>query len=289
MKEWILLFRPKTLIVSFAPVIIGVGMAYRETTVNLVVVIAIFIAALLIQVGTNLVNDYYDTLKGTDTDKRKGPRRATQSGAISLAQVRFAFILSFILSLLPGAYLVIQGGLPILLIGLFSILFAWLYTGGPYPLAYNGLGDIFVFIFFGPVAVGGTYYLLTGGITYAVLISSFASGFLSAAVLCVNNYRDYYEDKEAGKNTIIVKLGRRFGKLEYIFLFLFSFLIPIVLFLFFSASIYVLLASLLFIVSIVLIRNLFTLEGEDLNPVLGKTAAFLFLYSIVFALGWNIV
>jgi len=159
LKIWISSARPKTLWAAVGPVLIGSAMAYSDSDdpLNIAVLLATLLAALLIQIGTNFANDYYDFVKGADTTDRVGPVRATQAGLVTPAQMKTAFIITFALAVLLGAYLVWRGGLPILIIGVASVVCAVLYTAGPFPLAYIGLGEVFVMIFFGPVATGGTY------------------------------------------------------------------------------------------------------------------------------------
>ena len=172
-----------------------------------IMLVAVF-AALLIQVGTNLHNDAADFEHGADiSSTRIGPPRATAQGWLTLAQVRNGATLSFSLAMVMGSYLVWQGGWPILAIGLLSIVAGWSYTGGPKPIAYVGLGELFVFVFFGLVAVAGSYYLQTAALHWPALITGAMLGMPAAAVLVVNNYRDLDNDRQAGKNTLAVRLG----------------------------------------------------------------------------------
>jgi 1,4-dihydroxy-2-naphthoate octaprenyltransferase len=158
LRAWVLAARPKTLTAAAAPVLVGTGLAAYLAEIATVPAAAALLGALLIQVGTNLANDYYDFVRGGDTEDRIGPVRVTQAGLISPASVKRAMVLVLGLAVLVGLYLVAVGGWPVLVIGVASIACAVLYTGGPYPLAYHGLGDVFVFVFFGLVAVGGTYW-----------------------------------------------------------------------------------------------------------------------------------
>ena len=169
-KIWLEAARPKTLWASIAPVVMGTALAYGDDKFDWLIAVATIVSSMAIQIATNFANDYFDHFKGADTSERLGPVRATAAGLVSPATMKFAFIATFALAFVVGMYLVYHGGWPILLIGVFSILFGILYTGGPFPLAYNGLGDIFVLFFFGPVAVGGTYYLQALSITPTVLI-----------------------------------------------------------------------------------------------------------------------
>ncbi|RMF56518.1 MAG: 1,4-dihydroxy-2-naphthoate octaprenyltransferase, partial [Calditrichaeota bacterium] len=197
-KVWLMASRPRTLGAAIAPVLMGLSMAYADMGLHMPSAIATLICALLIQIGTNFANDYYDFVQGADTGERLGPTRATQAGLVTPQAMKKAFIMVFSVAFLIGLYLIWRGGWPIFLIGVLSILFGILYTGGPYPLGYNGLADIFVLIFFGPVAVGGTYYLQTLQINGLVLIAGLAPGLISTALLTVNNLRDVITDRQAG-------------------------------------------------------------------------------------------
>lgn len=216
-KVWLLAARPKTLPAAVAPVIIGTAMAHgMGIGVHWPSVVAALLGAVLIQIGTNFANDYYDFVKGADTADRIGPARATQAGWIAPNRMRNAFVLVFALALLPGAYIIGRGGVPFIIIGLVSIACGILYTGGPYPLGYIGLADLFVLVFFGPVAVGGTYYLHALSISRDVVIAGLAPGLISTALLTVNNLRDIEQDRAAGKKSLAVRFGRGFARAEYV-------------------------------------------------------------------------
>lgn len=216
-KVWLLAARPKTLPAAVAPVVIGSAVAYHDAgNVHWPSFMCALIGAILIQIGTNFANDYFDFVKGTDTADRIGPTRATQAGLIKPATMRLAFLVAFALALLPGAYIIYRGGWPYLAIGVISIVCGILYTGGPFPLGYLGLGDVFVLIFFGPVAVCGTYYLHVLGITREVFVASFAPGLISCALLTVNNLRDVEQDCLGSKRTLAVRFGRGFARAEYV-------------------------------------------------------------------------
>ncbi|MCH7783451.1 1,4-dihydroxy-2-naphthoate octaprenyltransferase, partial [candidate division KSB1 bacterium] len=180
---WITASRPKTLWAAIAPVLIGTSMAAGDGMIHLPSALAALTAAVLIQIGANFANDYYDFQKGADNEQRIGPLRATQAGIVTPGAMKRAFILVFLLAFIMGIYLIWRGGLPIFVIGVVSILFGILYTGGPFPLGYLGLGDIAVLLFFGPVAVGGTYYVQALNINGLVIIAGFAPGLISGAIL----------------------------------------------------------------------------------------------------------
>ena len=206
---WFLACRPKTLSVSLSPVLVGTAVAWHDAHAILwLPLLAAALGAAFIQIGTNLFNDVGDFLRGTDRPGRLGPRRATAEGWLTPGMVKAGAFLSFALAFLNGIYLVWHGGWPIVAIGLASLAAGWAYTGGPKPIAYGPLGEAFVFVFFGLVAVGGSYYLQTLSVTPMALIAATLVGIHAAAVITVNNYRDHDGDKANGKNTLAVRLGR---------------------------------------------------------------------------------
>ena len=209
LHAWFLACRPKTLSVSLSPVLVGTAIAWHDSgRLFWLPLLAAALGAGFIQIGTNLFNDVGDFLRGTDTPDRLGPKRATAEGWLSVGRVRLGAWLAFALAFLCGIYLVWHGGWPIVAIGLASLAAGWAYTGGPKPIAYGPLGEIFVFLFFGLVAVGGSYYLQTLGLSPATLIAAALVGIHAAAVITVNNYRDLDGDARNGKNTLAVRLGR---------------------------------------------------------------------------------
>ena len=206
---WFLACRPKTLSVSLSPVLVGTAVAWHDAHAILwLPLLAAALGAAFIQIGTNLFNDVGDFLRGTDRPGRLGPRRATAEGWLTPGMVKAGAFLSFALAFLCGIYLVWHGGWPIVAIGLASLAAGWAYTGGPKPIAYGPLGEAFVFVFFGLVAVGGSYYLQTLSVTPMALIAATLVGIHAAAVITVNNYRDHDGDQANGKNTLAVRLGR---------------------------------------------------------------------------------
>ncbi|KAA3632267.1 MAG: 1,4-dihydroxy-2-naphthoate polyprenyltransferase [Calditrichaeota bacterium] len=281
---WLLASRPKTLPAAAAPVIIGTAFAWNAEAFHLLSFLGALLGALFIQIGTNLANDYFDYKKGSDREDRLGPTRVTQAGLVSPQSVKWAMIIAFSLAFLVGIYLVYRGGIPIVVIGLLSILFGVLYTGGRYPIGYIGLGDIFVLIFFGPVAVGGTYYVQTLSITNEVLIAGLAPGFFSVAILVVNNLRDINSDRQSGKKTLAVRFGERFSKIQYSLSLLIPFMI--VIYLAVTNQNYNLLLPLVELVPVFFVlKNLLTQVGEPLNTVLAQTGMLLFFYSIFLSIG----
>jgi 1,4-dihydroxy-2-naphthoate octaprenyltransferase len=216
LHAWFLACRPKTLTVSLSPVLVGTAVAWHDT--SQVLWLPLLVAALgatFIQIGTNLFNDVGDFLRGTDTPDRLGPKRATAEGWLTPGKVKSGAWLSFALAFLCGIYLVWHGGLPIVVIGLASLAAGWAYTGGPKPIAYGPFGEVFVWIFFGLVAVGGSYYLQTLSLTPVALLAASLVGVHAAAVITVNNYRDRDGDARSGKNTLAVQLGRAATKRIY--------------------------------------------------------------------------
>jgi 1,4-dihydroxy-2-naphthoate octaprenyltransferase len=286
---WLSAARPKTLWASIAPVIIGTAMAFSFGMVNWLIAVLTLLSAISIQIATNFANDYYDFVHGVDTRERLGPVRATGSGLVPPQQMKWAFMATFVLAFMLGLYLIYRGGWPILVIGLCSILFGILYTSGPYPLSYNGLGDSFVLIFFGPVAVGGTYYLQTLDITWPVILAGFSPGLISTALLTVNNLRDIHTDRKSGKRTLAVRFGERFSRVEYVLAIFIACFIPPVLIFVEPGHNYVLGTILVFILALPSIKAvLFQEIDARLNLVLAKTGVLLLLYSIIFSLGWII-
>jgi 1,4-dihydroxy-2-naphthoate octaprenyltransferase len=206
---WFLACRPKTLSVSLSPVLVGTAVAWHDTHRLLwLPLLAAALGAAFIQIGTNLFNDAGDFLRGTDTPDRLGPRRAAAEGWLSVNAIRGGAWLSFALAFACGIYLVGHGGWPIIVIGLASLAAGWAYTGGPKPIAYGPLGEVFVFVFFGLVAVGGSYYLQALAVSPTVLLAATLVGIHAAAVITVNNYRDLDGDARSGKRTLAVRLGR---------------------------------------------------------------------------------
>lgn len=286
LQSWILASRPRTLLAAFVPVMVGSAVAFNEGKLNVIFSLAALICSVLIQVGTNFTNDLYDYLKGADTVKRKGPRRVLASGLISVNEMKAAIIITFLSAFIVGLYLVYHGGIVILIIGVVSILAGLAYTAGPYPLAYNALGDVFVFMFFGIVGTVGTYFLHTKELSIISLISSIPVGALVTNILVVNNYRDADEDKLTGKKTLAVKFGKNFSRYQFIFLIVISFLIPLVLFLFFNASIFIFLPYFTLPIAYKVITMIYTLDGVQLNQTLELTAKLSAIYGLLFSAGF---
>ena len=265
---------------------VGSAVAFNEGKLNIIFSLAALICSVLIQVGTNFTNDLYDFLKGSDTTKRKGPRRVLASGLISINEMKAAIVITFLTAFLLGLFLVYHGGTVILVIGVLSIIAGLAYTAGPFPLAYNGLGDIFVFMFFGIIGTVGTYYLQTKDLSLISFISSIPVGALVTNILVVNNYRDIEEDKTAGKKTLAVKLGKNFTRYQFTFLIVLSFLIPLILFVFFNSSIWIFLPYLTLPIAYKVISMIYTLDGIQLNKTLELTAQLSAIYGLLFSAGF---
>jgi 1,4-dihydroxy-2-naphthoate octaprenyltransferase len=265
----------------------GSAMAFHDKLFHLPSALAALLGALFIQIGTNFANDYFDFKKGADTKERIGPVRATSAGLIKADTMKRAFIATFALAFIIGLYLIYRGGWPILAIGLSSILFGVLYTGGPYPLGYNGLADIFVLIFFGPVAVGGTYFVQTMEINHVVLLAGLAPGLISTAILTANNLRDISTDAKAGKRTLAVRFGEGFAQKEYFFTIALACSLPLLLVYLTHENYFSTLALLAMIPAIPGVKLVFSnTRGAALNKVLADTGKVLFIYAVIFSLGW---
>jgi len=284
---WILAVRPKTLWAAVAPVVIGSAMAYESAVFALLPALMALLGAIAIQIGTNLANDYYDFKKGADSGERLGPMRVTQAGLVSPKAVKNTAILAFSIASVAGVYLVYLAGWPIVIIGVVSIVFGVLYTAGPYSLADLGLGEIFVLIFFGPVAVAGTYYVQAMTITNETIIAGLGPGLFSVAILAVNNLRDIDSDRIAGRKTLAVRLGLRFARYEYLIAVIVASSVPIRPYTLRPEHPWLFLTLIVSLIAIPSIRKVFTSrDGEVLNKVLADTGKLLLLYSVLFAVGW---
>jgi 1,4-dihydroxy-2-naphthoate octaprenyltransferase len=284
MNHWVLASRLKTLTAAISPVLVGVSLAIHNGEFQPFIALMTLLAAVLIQIGANFANDVYDFLNGSDREDRLGPTRATQSGLIPPEDMKKGMWLVFALAICVGFYLASIGGWPIVWIGLASIASAIAYTGGPYPLGYHGWGDVFVFVFFGIIAVPGTYYLQSGFVSYDSILFGIPLGALSTAILIVNNLRDADTDIKSGKRTLAVRFGKTFVKIEYIIMMMVAFVIPIYILQFWDElSLYIILF--LLPISVRLIQSLYNETGISLNPVLVNTAQFLFHFSILLSIG----
>lgn len=285
LRAWILASRPATLSAAFVPVAVGTACAYAAHGMRWDTALAALLGAFGIQIGTNYANDVFDAEKGADTEERLGPTRAVQAGLISPRAMRIAMIAAFAFASLCGAYLIFEAGWPIVAIGVASILSGIAYTGGPFPLAYHGLGDVFVMIFFGFVAVCGTVFVQTGDVPALALWASVPIGGIATAILVVNNLRDRHTDIKAGKRTLAVRFGRTGAEIEYGLLLLASYATPIALWLRGGAGPLVMLPLLTLPFALALFNDVRTREGAALNPTLANTAKLLLIFGVLFALG----
>ncbi len=284
---WLSAARPKTLPAAAAPVVLGTAFAWADGAHHAAAAACALAAALLIQVGTNFANDAEDFARGADTAARVGPKRAVNEGWVTAAGMRRAAALAFGAAFASGLVLVWRGGLPVLALGLAAIASGVAYTRGRYALAYTGLADLFVLVFFGPVAVGGTYFVQALALPPSVLVAGLGPGALATAILVANNVRDVEQDRAAGKRTLVVRLGRPFGVGLYGLCFIVAF----------GATVYAIVTSgghvgawaaavVALVGGLVLRPALRRSHGVAAAPILGKTAAVLMLYALTFALGW---
>ncbi|MFZ2322751.1 MAG: 1,4-dihydroxy-2-naphthoate polyprenyltransferase [Ignavibacteriaceae bacterium] len=285
LQSWILAIRPHTLPAAVVPVIVGSALAIYYGIFYPSFSIIALICSLLIQIGTNFTNDLYDHIKGADTKERKGPTRVLASGLISVNEMKWGIFLVFFTAFLLGMYLVYSVGIVIFWIGIFSIIAGLAYTAGPFPLAYNGLGDLFVFIFFGIVGTMGTFYLHIQQFTFLAFLISLPVGALITNILIVNNYRDIEEDKAAGKKTLAVLLGKEFSRFEYVFFILLSFLVPFLLHFKYGFSFWVFLPYITMPLAIMLVKMIYALKGPQLNKTLEMSAKFSALFGFLLSIG----
>jgi len=282
MKNWILAIRPKTLLASISPVLLGLGIAYYfSKSINSVVAIFTLLSALFMQIATNLANDYIDYEKGVDNQNRLGPTRVTSSGLISLQKMKLALISSLGLALIFGTYLMFKGGIVIVIMGLCSMYFSYGYSGGPFPLSYLGLGEIAAFVFFGIVAVTGSFFLQTNFFNLDCFYLSLCAGAFSAAILAVNNLRDYSSDLESKKRTLAVRLGIPFQRRLIFFLLLLPY--PIIIYLAIKLKAHALLLTLIIpLFSTSVFQKVLTGKIDSgLNTLLAKISLSLFIFSLI--------
>lgn len=217
-KAWLLASRPKTLTAASIPVMLGCALASMYGHFQLIPAILCFLFAFLMQIDANFINDLYDYLKGTDREDRLGPERACAQGWISSSGMKKGIAITTLLAALDGLCLLWYGGWEMIPVGIACIIFAFLYTAGPYPLAYHGWGDVLVLVFFGFVPVGCTFYIMAHSWNTSVTMASLACGFVIDTLLMVNNFRDREQDAISGKKTIVVRLGARAGLILYFLL-----------------------------------------------------------------------
>lgn len=284
LQAWLLAIRPKTLPAGMVPVVLGSALAATDGSFRPLSAGIALVCALGIQVATNFINEIYDFRKGADTTERLGPVRSVAAGLIrEETMIRVSAVLLTVIFLL-GLYLVSVAGWPILLVGVLSLLFAWAYTGGPYPIAYSGFGDLFVFIFFGLVAVSGTYYVQTLRLDIPVLLAAAAPGAFSVNILLVNNIRDIETDRRVGKMTLPVRIGRERARQLYLLLLVVAYLVPVLVWLK-GYSIWGMFSLFSAPLAIQVAGNLYASEGEALNDVLAGTGKVMTLHGLLFSAG----
>lgn len=281
MRAWLLAARPKTLSAAVVPVLLGSALAAHEpAAITWWVFFCALIGAVLIQIATNLINDALDFRKGADTAERLGPLRVTQAGLIRPETVMTAAWVCLAGAALCGIPLIVRGGWPMLVIGVTSIAAAYAYTGGPYPLAYRGLGEVFVLIFFGFVAVGGTFYAHSLQLTPSALLAGFAAGSLATVLLVINNLRDVEGDRRSDKRTTVVRFGERFARLEIAFFALVPFAAVAMIG---RAALLVTLAALPLAAAVIV--RVMRSRGADLNRCLAMAGALQWAFGLLFVIG----
>lgn len=284
LRAWLIACRPKTLSAGVVPVCVGSAVAVHQGAFALGPALGALAGALLLQIGSNLANDLYDYEKGADTEQRLGPLRAVQAGLLSPRQVRAGMGVVFALALLVGLYLTSVAGSWIVVVGLASIASAILYTAGPYPLGYHGLGELFVLLFFGLVAVCGSAALQTGTLSELAVWASLPVGSLASAILVVNNVRDRETDAVVNKRTLAVRFGRRAGQYEYLVLLLVAYLVPPLLFASGQLGPWALLPLSSLPLALRLARRVLRDTGALLNHSLVGTAKLLLIFGLLFTL-----
>jgi 1,4-dihydroxy-2-naphthoate octaprenyltransferase len=284
LQVWLLAIRPKTLPAAAASAIVGAAVAFYDGLFQWGPALACLLVALLLQIGANLANDVFDYYRGADTHARLGPLRVTQAGLLKPGQVLLGMWIVFGLAAMLGVYLYLEAGWPVLLIGLTSIAAAIAYTGGPFPFGYYGLGDLMVFIFFGPVAVCGTYFVQAGQVSALAIWSSLPMGFLITAILVVNNLRDIATDRQVGKKTLAVRLGETGTRWEYLLCLLAAYLAPLLLGAL-GSTFWILLAWLSLPLGVSQTRLVWTQAGRPLNQALAGTGRLTLVYALLFSLG----
>ncbi len=286
LRLWLVAARPRTLPAAVAPVLVGTALAGSEEVFHPVRFVAALVGSVFIQIGTNLSNDYSDARRGADTEDRLGPVRVTAGGLMPPRTVLVGTYVAFGVAVAAGAYLTAVAGWQLLVVGIASILAGVLYTGGPRPYGYEGLGEVFVFLFFGVVAVVGSYYVQTEDLRWEAFALSVPVGLLAAAILVVNNVRDIETDRRAGKRTLVVKLGRDLARRLYAGMLALAFAAPVATWLAGGLSAWLLLSLAALPLAPPLARTVAArTDGPALNGALAGTGRLLALFSILLAAG----
>tara|TARA_B110000467_G_scaffold119209_1_gene110374 strand:- start:1272 stop:2162 length:891 start_codon:yes stop_codon:yes gene_type:complete len=284
LTNWIAAARPKTLPAAIAPVLVGTAEASRSGFIEAWPVFICMAFALFVQIATNLTNDYFDFKRGADTEDRLGPERLVASGKIAPETMFKVAISLFLLAFVVGLSMVAYRGSEMLIVGVLAIVFGYGYTGGPYPLAYHGLGDVFVIGFFGVVATMGTYYVIVGELSWNTYLLGLPLGLLANNILVVNNYRDKETDEVAGKRTLVVRFGRGFARSQYTWQLIGAYL-SLSVYVGLTQSFWACLALLTIPMGTKLIVDLRETEGAALNGLLARSAKLLLVFSALLALG----
>jgi 1,4-dihydroxy-2-naphthoate octaprenyltransferase len=272
MRIWLMAARPRTLPAAIAPVLVGTSLAGFTHVFHPLRFLAALLGALFIQVGTNLSNDYSDARRGADTEDRLGPVRVTAGGLVPPRQVLVATYVTFGLAVLAGVYLIVVAGWQLLIVGAASILAGVAYTGGPRPYGYEGLGEVFVFLFFGVVAVAGSFFVQVRHLSWEAFALAVPVGLLAAAILVVNNTRDIDSDRRAGKRTLAVKLGRERTRAMFVAVYALAYLLTPVTWLFGPTTAWVLLPWLTLPLAAAVVRIVRTrTDGPSLNGALARS------------------
>jgi 1,4-dihydroxy-2-naphthoate octaprenyltransferase len=287
LRLWLLASRPRTLPAAIAPVLVGTALAQGQDDVfKPLRFVCALIGSIFIQIGTNLANDYSDARRGADTEDRLGPVRVTAGGLMPPATVLRGVYVAFGIAVLSGIYLIAVAGWGLLIVGIASIIAGVMYTGGPKPYGYEGLGEVFVFLFFGVVAVVGSYYVQVERFEWEAFALSVPIGLLASAIMVVNNVRDIDTDRRAGKRTLAVRLGRERARVLYAVMLMLAYLAPIVLLFASDLSNWILLTLVTTPLARPLVRTLFTrTDGPSLNRTLAGTGQLLAAYSVVLSAG----
>jgi 1,4-dihydroxy-2-naphthoate polyprenyltransferase len=286
---WWMAIRPRTLPAALAGVITGSALAWGDGHFRLLPALTAMIVALLLQIGSNLTNDVSDFEKGADAGPRMGPQRVTQSGLLTPRQVKTGMVVVFALAALFGSTLIFSVGWVVIPIGAAAIFAAIAYTAGPFPLGYHGLGELFVFIFFGIAAVAGTYFVQTGGVSLTAWLTSLPIGFIIVGILIVNNLRDIDADKLAGKFTLAARFGIRFAKMEYVFFVIAAYISILICCTQALLPWWIMLTWLSLPIAYQTIQIVLNQKGKPLNKALAQTGqlallvSLLFLISIIFS------
>ena len=284
MNAWLLAVRPKTLAAAIVPVLVGTALAYNaHAGLQLASFLFALGGALFIQIGTNLVNDALDFKRGADTAERLGPVRVTQAGLLSANAVLVGAYVCFGLAAVCGIPLVMRGGWPIVVIGVISILAAYAYTGGPFPLAYHGLGEVFVMVFFGIVAVGGSFYLQRLAIDLGAIVAGIAVGALAVILIAINNLRDLENDRKSNKRTLAARFGERFARGEIEWMALTVYIATGIVAYLRDWHLLVPIATLP--LAVIVVQRVKHSEGAELNRCLAMAGALEWLYGITFVIG----